>query len=206
MNYTEIKQLALGYADRQDTEVVQNIDNFIRITESRINQRLKVQKMAVRSLMLTIQGQEYYGLPPDFNGMRDIEYTMEDSQERVTLEYISPKQANDYNNRYDNVRAYTIIADQLQIISAPANGIVEIVYYKKLPPLTTSDSENWVSAEYPELYTYGILVEISSFVKDVAAVQMWESRFQGVLDSMTYDDSITRWSGTTLKVRTGHGI
>ena len=206
MNYTEIKQLALGYADREDVEVVNNMDNFIRIVESRINQRLKVQKMSVRSLMLTVQGQEYYGLPPDFNGMRDIEYTMQDSQERVTLEYINPKQANDYNNKYKDVRAYTIIADQLQIIAAPQNGVIEMVYYKKLPPLSGASNVNWVSDEYPELYTYGILVEISSFVKDVAAVQMWEARFQGVLDSMNYDDALTRWSGTTLQVRTDNGI
>jgi len=50
---------------------------------------------------------------------------------------------------------------------------------------------------------FGILVEITSFVKDETAAGLWNSRFTSTLDEITLDDDKVSWSGTSLQARIG---
>ena len=202
MDYNEIVQTALGYADREDLEVTNNVDFFLRIAESRINKRLDVGEMSARAQIITVTGQDYYDLPDDFKSLRDVKYTSDNVAGTVTLEYVNPKQGNDANQSgLTGSCLYTIIAGQLQVIPTPADGVVDLVYHQKLLPLTPAAPDNWLSADYPEIYVFGLLVEISSFVKDAVAANLWDERFQGAMTALDDDDSSSRWSGTPLKVR-----
>ena len=203
MNYSDIKDLALSYSDREDAEVSNRIDNFLRIVEARINRFLQVRKMASRVVLVTDENQEYYGLPNDFNGLRDIEIRASlDSTTRTTLKYLNPEQLNAVNEDYDGIY-YAIIGDQLLIRPAQENKILELIYYQKVPALSSTDTTNWLSDDYPDAYVFGILVEISAFVKDVEATQMWEQRFSAALGAIENTDSRNRWSGVSLEMRNG---
>lgn len=203
MNYTEIVTLALNYADREDDSVVNNMDNFLRMVESRINRELTVQKMSARATILTVDSQEYYGLPSDFQGMRDIEIQPAGSSNRNTMSYLSPEQMNQHISHNLQSYVYTIIADQLQISPSSEGDVLEIVYYQNIPPLATATPTNWVSDRSPDLYLEGLMVEINSFVKDAQAAQLWDVRFRGTLSELTIDDAESRWSGTSLQIRNG---
>lgn len=205
MTYTEIITLALAYADRQkDPEVSGNIDNFLRIVESRLNYKLKIQKMAARATLNTVENQLYYGLPSDFAGIRDIEIReANDSLAVTTMVYCNPEQMNRMIGLSSDIYYYTIIADQLQISQSPDSHVLEIVYYRKVPNLNTNDNVNWVSEEYPDLYVFGLQVEINSFIKDAEAATLWDTRFKEKLDEIINDDQITRWSGTSLVIKNG---
>ena len=207
MNYTEITQAALDYRDRpNDQEVIGNLDTFLRIVESRLNKKLTVQEMSARTKLTTVEGQEYYGLPPDFKALRDIQYKADNAVGLVTLEYVNPKQANDANNRTNLTTCYyTIIADQLQLVPPPVAGLLEVVYMRKVSALVSSgdNSTNWVSEDYPEIYIFGLCAEISAFAKDADAFAIWDGRFQDSMDVLEEEDSSSRWSGTPLKMRIG---
>jgi hypothetical protein len=49
MNYNSLKTLAYAYADRQDQEALDRYDDFLRITETRIDKTLKVSPMSTRT-------------------------------------------------------------------------------------------------------------------------------------------------------------
>ena len=98
---------------------------------------------------------------------------------------------------------YTVIADQIQISPIPLDKVLEIIYYQKLPNLSADEPLNWLSEIAPDVYVFGLLVEISSFVKDATAKDLWDSRFTSAMAEMSQDDSIARWSGTALTVRIG---
>lgn len=204
MNYTDIVGLALSYADRQDQEVIDKMDSFLRIVEARLNRVLHVRKMAVRAQLATSTDQEYYGLPSDFSGLRDIEIrNTDDSSGRTTLQYLSPEQLNQYSNiRGDNIY-YTIVADQLQIMPPQSDKILEIIYYQKLLPLGTTNQTTWLSESNPDTYVFGLLVEINSFVKDPQGKELWDVRFKEETEALISEDEIDRWSGTALQVRIG---
>ena len=207
MNYTEIVDAAYSYADRQDPESRNNADLFLRAVENRLNNRLKVQKMSCRTQLMTRLNAEYYGLPPDFAGLRDIEISNPgNSRGRCTLQYLNPEQMNNWSTASNQGRTdriyYTIIADQLQIMPPQDGMTMEIVYYRNVPPLTPTDDENWVSIGQPNLYVFGMLVEISSFAKDKEAALLWEQRFMSEVNALTEEDQLNRWSGTPLQIRT----
>ena len=207
MNYEEIKALAISYSDRNDVEITANIDNFIRVAESRINRALKTQQMETRVSIPTIAEQEYYDLPVGFGGLRDIEIrATEDDRKRYTLAYISPEQMNNRSSHSDDGTYkiyYTIIANQIQIMPPQDGKIMELVYYKLITALDGTNTTNWISDTYPDLYLFGILVEITSFVKDDVASSLWSDRFTSTLNEITLDDDKTSWSGTSLQSRLG---
>jgi hypothetical protein len=160
--------------------------------------------MSCRTQLASRDGEAYYGLPADFKALRDVNYTSNERPGAYSLEYINPKQANDAD-RIENLRTcyYTIVADQLRLIPPPGTGSIELVYMRKLPALTENQTTNWLSEDYPEVYIFGLLVEISSFVKSAEAATLWEQRFMESLTSLQDDDSMSRWSGTPLTVKVG---
>lgn len=208
MNYTEITTLALAYADREDDEVTNNIDNFILLVESRINRKLKTLDMSARSVidLTTFPDQEYYVLPDDFGGLRDIEINT--VTRRKTLVYLNPEQMNNLiSSSADSLNItkiyYTVIARQIQIWPKQSAGNLEIVYYQRVPNLTSADPNNWIGDEFPDAYIHGIVQEISAFAKDSEAFKIWKLRFNESLDEIQLEDRENRWSGTPLEVKIG---
>ena len=204
MNYQTIVDLALSYADREDVEVVNRMDGFLRMVESRINKRIQTWKMTSRAVIDMVSGQEYYGLPCDFSGMRDIEvYPSDSGTDRITPCYLNPEQMNTAILNGSDAVSYTIIADQIHITPQDDGKVLEIVYYANLPELSASLVTNWLSSDNPDIYVFGLLVEINSFVKDGDAASIWNARFMDELDSLQLEDQQLRWSGTPLVIRTG---
>jgi len=207
MNYSELVSLALSYADRNDQATADRIDDFFRVTESRINKKVKTMKMSTRASINTVQDQEYYGLPPDFAGVRDIQLNDLNGNIKSTLYYRTPEKINNMNLDGDVTSpleqvVYTIVADQIQIKPTQQDNTIEIVYYQRLPELTSLSPNNWLSDINPDIYTFGLLSEISAYTKDGAAFDFWDNRFLVSLDDLVTDDADTRWSGPPLAIRT----
>ena len=200
MNYTEIVDTALGYADRTDTEVTDRMDDFLRIVEARANRPLNTQKMVSRVTIDSITDQEYYGLPSDFDGLRDIEVRSTVAG-TVTPKYHSPEQMNNRAGGSFSDIAYAIIDDQLRLQPAQEDAVIELVYYQNLTELSTGAPNNWLSDLYPDCYIFGLLVEINAFVKDAETAGMWDTRFKESIAAIKSNDRDSRWSGTALQMR-----
>ena len=212
MNYADIVSLSLSYSDRSDLEVTSRVDNFIEIVEARMNRLLETRSMSARSIVATIKDQEYYGLPSNWAGMRDIEIygTSSDpssAQGRQTLQYLTPEQMNQKTGlptatySVNSQIYYTIVANQIQIFPTQDSRTMEIVYYQTVPNLNATDTDNWLSFAAPDAYVFGILVEISAFVKDATTSSLWDNRFLQVMNQISDDDKNDRWSGQALTVK-----
>lgn len=205
MNYYDIKDMALSYADREDAEITSRIDNFLKIVEVRMNKELEMREMSARLRLRTSVAFEYYGLPADFRGIRNIKVRdSPTSTAEATLRYKNPEQMNAVSTNDDGIY-YNIEGDQLRIKPKQDDKILEISYYQKVPALTsaTASNTNWVSDSYPDCYIFGLLVEIHSFTKDKESAAMWDQRFKDSMNGMTSLDWATRWGGTPLEVRCG---
>lgn len=203
MNYTDVTSLALSYADRNDSDLVSKMDSFLRIVEARANRFLKTQEMALRYTIPMVTGQNRYTLPSDYTGMREISiYSNATPATRTTLQYLSPEQMNSVQT--GSRVYYTITAGKLVVAPSQETGCtVEIVYYRRLTPLSSTVTTNWVSDSSPDVYVFGLLVEISSFVKDPNAKQLWDERFKEALSAIQDDDFSNRWAGSAMRVRLG---
>jgi len=205
MNYSQVVFLALSYADRTDAEVTNRMDNFLQIVESRVNRLIKTMDMSVRTSTVTILGQEYYPLPVDYEGMRDIELkSTVTSLDKVTLHYLNPEQLNGMTSAKAGRNVYyTIVAGQIQI-SPPSEGseTLELIYYRKVPALSNLAPENWLSAAHPDVYVFGLMTEICAFLKDIPASELWDRRFKEALEELQVNDTSKRWAGSALQTRT----
>jgi len=203
MNIDEIKTAVLAYSDREDEDVKKSLNTFLAVTEARLNKILRVRQQFNRAAMLVSIDQEYYGLPDDFAELRDIEVkTHVSSTDRFTPRYLSPEQMNDHITAQSSIPSYTIIADMLQLYPTSDEWVVEVVYASKVPALTDKTPTNWLSISSPSSYIFGMMVELSAYIKDGEAASLWDTRFKEDIAQIVHQDDIGRWSGTSLQIRT----
>jgi len=208
MNYSELVATSQAYADRQDVEVQMNMDTFILMTEARINRLLKTREQSCRIFAPTVDGQEYYPLPPDYIGMRDIQLDNPIPTEPYVAQqynYLSPEQFNAVRSKpYSGCLYYTVIANQIQIYPVQPGGLaLELVYFQRVPPLTETTPDNWMSTNHPDIYLAGMCAEISLFAKDYDASVGWFDRLKVAVSELDNTDVKERWSGQALVTRAG---
>lgn len=208
MNYTELVEAAKAYCDRIDVEVSQNVQVFVLLAEARINRTLKVTEQTHRVYTKTMAGKEYYTLPPEFNGMRVVSFNtgaVDAEGSNVTLlHYVTPEQLVEMQeSAYDEQqRYYTVVNNQFQLHQPlPNGGTLEMVFYRKVPPLGTKNGNNWMSTENPDIYIAGISAEIEMFVKNYDAAQLWDARMTRAIEELRVNDINNRWSGNSMQMR-----
>ena len=204
MNYLSIKETAQAYVDRYDVELEKVLPAFTKIVEGKINTALKTGEQSVRGQIWLERDQEYYGLPGDWGGFRDVEIIQDGQKVGRTLTYLAPEEMNKLNRR-DQARKrhnyYTVIANQIQVAPPTDNEVLEVVYYQRLPALTEDTDANWLTEKNPDAYVFGLCAEMAAFAKDDMAFQVYDMRFKETLGQITQDDQVTRWSGPALMVQ-----
>ena len=206
MNYKEIVDAAKAYTDRYDEELVSAIPAFTKVVEGKINNALRTGDQSVRAQIWLEREQEYYTLPCDWGGARDVEILHEGRQHGRTLVYLAPEQMNKLKRERDSsVRGrhnyYTIIAGQIQVAPPTENERLEIVYYQRLPALGKDDDSNWLTEKNPDSYIFGLCTEIAAFAKDAISYETYKMRFSEAMMDITMEDQVTRWSGPALRVQ-----
>ena len=206
MNYKEIVTAAQAYTDRYDEELVSAMPAFTKVIEGKINNALRTGDQSVRAQIWLQRDQEYYTLPADWGGARDVEILRDGKQHGRTLVYLAPEEMNKLKRERDSsVRGghnyYTIIAGQIQNAPPAENEVLEVVYYQRLPALMNDDDSNWLTEKNPDAYIFGLCTEISAFAKDDMAFAVYQQRFMDSLLDITMEDQVTRWSGPALRVQ-----
>lgn len=208
MTYTEITEAAKAYADRKDLEVTDNMDIFILMAESRINRVLKIQEQTHRVYTGSIEGLEFYTLPPDYNGMRSIHFNTGGvdvaNSKPVPVHYATPEYINTLQSDsiIEDKYYYTITSGQLQLQKPlPGGGTIEMVFYCKVPHLTKSEASNWLSNDHPDIYLSGLICEIELFVKNHEVAKLWDDKMSRSIGELQTVDVENRWTGTQLQIR-----
>jgi hypothetical protein len=205
MNYLSIKETAQAYVDRYDDELVNVMPSLTRIVEGKINNSLRTGEQSVRAQIWLRSNEEYYGLPSDFGGFRDVEILSEGQQHGRTLVYLAPEEMNKLSRENNSDRGrhhyYTVIAGQIQIAPPTEHQVLEVVYYQRLPALVDDEDSNWLTESNPDAYVFGLCTEMAAFAKDEPSFQTYDARFKEVLGQITQNDQVTRWSGPALRVQ-----
>jgi hypothetical protein len=205
MNYGEIKSIAQSYTDRYDQELVDAIPAFTKIVEGKINNALRTGDQSVRAQIWLMRDEEYYGLPSDWGGARDVEILHDGTRTGGrTLTYLAPEEMNKLsrkNSGRNRHNYYTVIAGQIQIAPPTDNEVLEIVYYQRLPGLVADSDSNWLTEKNPDAYVFGLCAEIGAFAKDDMTFATYDGRFKEALFNVTQEDQVTRWSGPAHRVQ-----
>jgi len=199
MNYEEIKAAVLGYSDRYDNAVATFYPSAVPVVEGRINSVLSTRlSLKDRTIPVTIAGIQEFSLPSDLLFLKQVK-VLQNGMETAIFSYVSEQYL--YAVIATNVSKpfYTVTNAKIKLawsFKGDNSETIELRYEQLLPALTTGTS-NWLSIANPQVYIFGLLVELFAFVKDADAAAAWEARFQKELDSIENTDYRTQWSGLT---------
>lgn len=76
-------------------------------------------------------------------------------------------------------------APKLRFAPVPnASFVLKLTYDTKLVALSTSDTENWLLTDHPNIYLYASLVEMERFLLEDARTPMWQAALENALNQL----------------------
>jgi hypothetical protein len=197
MNLLDITAAVIGYADRYDTEVSSTVVTWLPIVEGRINSVLTTRLSLKDAVLPIVTTSRTFAFPADLLFLKQVKLV--NSTGEAIFQYISEFYGNSVEAVGVSKPFYTVTNNALVIyynLVGDGTESLHIRYEQQLPPLQ-SNFTNWLSISGPQVYVFGLLVELYAFVKDAEAAAAWELRFKAELDSIENTDYRTQWSGTT---------
>jgi len=199
MTYDEFKDYIARFVWRDgDTPFEAELDNLIKMGESRLNRDLRIQRMS-RTQVATIKA-DSITLPDDYQEARSVT----SPSRPAPLQYVSL-------NEMDRLRiakpsrflgVYTIAGNQMRFAGADESEgrEVRLTYYAKVPDFKNL-GESWLADDYLDLYTYAVLRHTASYLRDDDRVALWQNEYAETLMSVMDDEIKRRYAGSPLTVR-----
>ncbi|MCD6674844.1 MAG: hypothetical protein LT106_18580 [Burkholderiaceae bacterium] len=197
MNYADLKAAVADWAHRSNVPA-STVDLFIDLAEAEFNNRLRcVEQETVADLACSGR---YTTLPADFLEMRAVELQ---GARLAPIPYGSPEYMSIRGSSQPagEPRAYSVIGPDLELMPAPTGATVTLLYWSRIPALSSTSSTNWLIEAHPNLYLLESLRQLSIWAKDDAGAARYANQLQGYWGALTTADAARRHPGP-LRVRT----
>jgi len=196
-NYTTLLEAIADWVD--SPEVEQIADQMVQFVEADLNSRLRCREMIIRARATS--SAEYVQLPSDWAEGINLQIIGGSSPMRyVTLDEsdIVKKAQN-----YTATQFYSLMNGAIELVPAPANDVeIEMVYYGKIPALTSVNTTNWLLTKAPDIYLYGALTHAAPFLKNDARIQTFGQIYLARVESLQEEAQKSMHSGSPLIART----
>lgn len=191
--YADLQKSVATWLKRSNLADV--IPDFIRLAEVRINRDLRVKQMTDSYTRTTDQHQ--IALPNTLLEMEKV------SLNGTTLVYngvglVEPAYLNLRGNEY------AIIGDSLYISRAydgPQTLILN--FYKRLEPLSATNTQNPVLSNFPNVYLYAALLEGTPYLKDDDRIGIWQAAYSEMVAGLNNAWESGKAGGGALVARAG---
>lgn len=198
--YAELQTAIGNWLGRPgDPLIAAIIPDWIALCELRINRELRVRAMEERATA-SVNGPRV-ALPGGFLAMRNLQLN---TSPVTALDMVSPELIDRVaaGSTTGRPRLYAVVNDEIQFAPSPdAAYAAEMIYWKRLDPLSAITATNWLLANAPDVYLFGALVEAAAYLGDDAHLGGWEARYQSALGRLQAADDAGTWSGTTPVIR-----
>ena len=180
-NYTEISTAVATWLNREGfSSLTDQVEDLIAMGQRRIHRLCDLNAME-EVVTLTID-EASESVPADF--LRTKSMTIIQSNATFEVNGAPHTLVMDYSST-DRPTKYSVIGSSFYFGPPPDQEYsAQLVYYKSLDILSTTNTTNWFSANAPEFLLYAALVEACLFLKDDARAQVWETRFNQVKDEL----------------------
>ena len=196
-NYSSLLQAITDWVDTPEIEQI--ADQMVQFVEADLNSRLRCREMIVRAR--TTSDAEYVRLPSDWaeainlqivGGMSPLRFVTLDESDIIKRQ-----------RSYTAPMFYSLMDGAIELVPAPADDLeIEMVYYGKIPALTTSNTTNWLLSRAPDVYLYGALTHAAPFLKNDARLQTFGQIYLARVSSLQEESQKSMHSGSPLISRT----
>lgn len=200
--YTALKTSIADFLNRDDLTSV--IPDFIALAEAQINRDVRHWKMEARSSGQQSSGDEYMQVPADWIETIRLHLTGTGTTvvNLVSRDAMADKRAAN-EDATGTPRMYTHADGQFQLYPTPSvDTDFELLYYQKIPSLS-SNADNWLLLEAPDVYLYGSLVHSAPYLAEDQRVAVWAQMYSAAVARLNETSESARYSGSglTMKVR-----
>ena len=177
------------------------VAEFIAFAEARINRRLLALDAMTRNTTLLV-GSEFVPVPSDFRQAQQFYLTTDPI---VQLRFMPSELMNvDYTTGTGTPQFYCIEGLQFRFRPAPDSSYTAtLLYYAKVPALSSTQTTNWVLAQHPDLYLWSACLEGAIKLKDADGAQNYRMLMEQVLSEIQGATRQQRWGGPGLVVMPG---
>jgi hypothetical protein len=196
-DYSELQQQIISEAWRSgDAEFAALVPGYIQRAELRISRTLRVAEMEATATVTLTDGAG--PLPSDFMQARCVTAAVSPPS---VLRPLTPSYARArFPENYGGYpRFYTITGNTITTFPV-STGDLTLDYYAKIPPLSDTNTTNWLLEQAPDLYLYGALVEASPSMIDTQGLQTWLTMYRAALNDIQTSDKGKRWAGSRARV------
>ena len=199
-SYSELKTSIAAFLHRND--LTSMIPEFISDGETKIYNDLRIKAMETAYTATIASG--VVALPTGFLEWKNLYVNTSPIQklDRKSAEWIYQY----YPNRTSQGTPKFFAQDGSNLIFAPyPNSTFEIkgVYYKRLDSLSDSNTSNWFILNAPEILRYAALCEAAPYCRDLAAVQVWEQKYEAIKQRLKNTERREAFSGSVLTMTAG---
>lgn len=199
--YDELKSTIADFLNRDDLTSV--TPTFISLAEADIQRKVRHWRQEKRAN--AVIDTQYSAVPADFLEIIRFQIT---SGGTKPLELISQAEMLTQKSSSDNASGspsfYALTAGELEVLPVP-NGTynAELYYYSRVPPLSDTETTNWLLEYFPDAYLYGALVHTAPYLKEDARAQVWSALYQNSIDAINSTSEKAKFggSGRRMKIR-----
>lgn len=171
------------------------VKRAISRVEYRVQRDLRVRQMETSSALTLTAGNSIVALPTDFLSTRLAYITGSPIKviTQTTLDGIYTEFAGSANQK---PAKFAISGNNMHVMPTPdATYSLQLYYYQEIPPLTDSNTSNWLLLDAPDVYEYGALVECTVYLRDDPRLQVWMGLYNEAVRLLNGDDSTARFTG-----------
>ena len=177
-SYTTLKNEIASYLNR--TDLSSYLDTFIDLAESRMARDLRLREMeTIDTSITTVSGTQSYDLPTGYLEMR---YAALQTSPYTFLTYLAPPDFMRVYNAGEGSGSpthYTIIGSKIYLGMQPdAAKVLELGFFKRPTGLSSTNADNLVLTNFPDLYLYACLAESEPFLMNDERLQVWASLYK----------------------------
>lgn len=195
--YSELTSAILSFSTRSDLS--SQVDNFIALAEEAIYNGIGTNTPLRVTGMQEVVTSGLPTLPSDF--LEVIRLTVRDGSITSNVEYLSPDLFASIDDTGGTSLYYTIIDGELKTVPSIASLSYELVYYKRLPALSSLNPTNTILTNAPSAYLFGSLMFLYKMTRDKDAERDSMRDFAAAIAAFQKRDRASRQSGSALMVR-----
>lgn len=196
--YSELQTAVADWLNRSD--LTATIPNFIALAEAQMNRQIRHRKMITRA-DATVDT-PYFAVPNDW--LENIRFQL-NTNPITPLVYVTPEQLIEDSQVYvtsGQPMFYTMAGQQFQVLPSPDGSYTgELLYYAKIPSLTTGSPTNWLLTEAPDVYLYATLIQSAPYLKEDERLGTWAGIYQTLISDMKIADDRARVGSSKLTPR-----
>lgn len=171
-SFANLKQAVERWAHRSDISDV--IDNFVELAENEIDKRLMLRNNELRATATMSTSDRFLALPDRFLKMRRL--TLINGSNNYEISFKSPEQMR-VRDTAGRPRHYTVTSQLEFDKTADSAYTLEMQYFSRIVPLTTSNTTNDTLTDYPDLYLWGCLTQLALWEQDTEKAMTYQGKF-----------------------------